>query len=65
MLKTSNMNDLGYMVFMDEMDKRDKVVKEICDKLMRGKSFEQNVPKDYIPYIEAEMRRRGRPISIG
>lgn len=63
-MRTDNMTDLGFMVWMDEMDKRDKVVKEICDKLMRGKSFERNIPKDYIPYIEAEMRRRGRPISI-
>lgn len=60
----SNMNDLGLMVYMNEWDKREKIVDEICDKMMKGRDFEMNVPKSYIPYIEDEMRRRGRPVSL-
>ena len=42
----SNMNDLGLMVHMDEWDKREKIVDEICDKMNKipphGRLFNGN-----------------------
>jgi hypothetical protein len=57
-----DMNQVGYFLYMESEDKRAKV-NRICDNLENGFSFEETVTKEELRAIEAEMKRRGKPIE--
>lgn len=64
MIDITNMNTLGWLLYMDEDRERDLRIKQICDKMERYGDGEMTIDKADIPYIREEMRRRGIRINM-
>jgi hypothetical protein len=71
MIDITNMNTLGWLLYMEEDRKRnnegierDIRIKKICDKMERYRDGEMIIDKADIPYIEEELQRRGIRINM-
>ena len=64
MIDITNMNTLGWLLYMDEDRERSLRIKQICDKMERYGDGEMTIDKADIPYIREEMRRRGIRINM-
>lgn len=64
MIDITDMNTLGWLLYMEEDRQRGLRIKQICDEIERYGDGEMTIDKADIPYIREEMRRRGIRINM-